>query len=256
MRRHLLAAVVMLLGATIVLGFGYPLLVTGLSLALFRHQADGSLVYRNGRLVGSSLLGQSFTTSNGTPLARYFQPRPSAAGTGYDAASSGASNLGPSNPLLIGFVPGINTVGLDGKPSPVDPFATQADPACVPTDPKGTPVTSPVPGQRYARGPGGSYACDPNTVPERAIAYRKLNGMAPGAAVPVDAVTASGSGLDPGISVQNALDQAPRVARARGLAVSAVISLVHRYTQGRQLGFLGEPTVNVLSLNLALDRLR
>jgi K+-transporting ATPase ATPase C chain len=80
--------------------------------------------------------------------------------------------------------------------------------------------------------------------------------MAPGAAVPVDAVTASGSGLDPDISVQNALDQAPRVARARVLPVSAVTSLVHRYTQGRQLGFLGEPTVDVLDLNLALDRLR
>jgi K+-transporting ATPase ATPase C chain len=256
MRRHLLTSIVMLLGATIVLGFGYPLLVTGLSLALFRHQADGSLVYRSGKLAGSSLLGQSFTSSKGTPLPRYFQPRPSAAGTGYDASSSGASNLGPSNPLLIGFVPGVNTVGLNGMPSKINPFATKTDPACVPTDPKGSPVTSPAPGQRYARGPGGAYLCDAATIPERAIAYRKLNGMATGAAVPVDAVTASGSGLDPGISVQNALDQAPRVARARGLAVSAVISLVHRYTQGRQLGFLGEPTVNVLSLNLALDRLR
>src|ERR1022692_2856160 len=256
MRRHLLASIVMLLGATIVLGFGYPLLVTGLSLVLFRHQADGSLVYRVGRLAGSSLLGQSFTSSSGAPLPRYFQPRPSAAGTGYDASSSGATNLGPSNPLLIGFVPGVNTVGLNGMPSKINPFATKTDPACVPTDPKGVPVTSPAPGQRYARGPGGAYACDPATIPERAIAYRNLNGMAPGAAVPVDAVTASGSGLDPDISVQNALDQAPRVARARVLPVSAVTSLVHRYTQGRQLGFLGEPTVDVLDHNPALDRLR
>jgi potassium-transporting ATPase KdpC subunit len=256
MRRHLLAAVVMLLGATIVLGFGYPLLVTGLSLALFRHQAGGSPVYRGGRLAGSSLLGQSFTSRNGTPLPQYFQPRPSAAGTGYDASSSGASNLGPSNPLLIGFVPGVNTVGFTGMPAKINPFATKTDPACVPTDPEGAPVTSPAPGQRYARAPGGAFVCDPATIPERAIAYRKLNGMAPGAAVPVDAVTASGSGLDPDISVQNALDQAPRVARSRGLPVSAVTSLVHRRTQGRQLGFLGEPTVDVLDLNLALDRLR
>jgi potassium-transporting ATPase KdpC subunit len=256
MRRHLLASVVMLLGVTVVLGFGYPLLVTGLSGLLFSHQAGGSLVYRHGRLVGSSLLGQSFADRKGNPLPRYFQPRPSAAGTGYDALISGATNLGPSNPLLIGFVPGVNTVGLDGRPSPVNPFATKADPACVPTDPKGNPVTSPARGQRYARNRDGSYACDPNTVPERAIAYRALNGLPPGALVPADAVTASGSGLDPAISPQNALDQAPRVARARHLPVSRVIALVHRYTQGRQWGFLGEPTVSVLALNLALDRLR
>jgi K+-transporting ATPase ATPase C chain len=256
MRRHLLASVVMLFGVTVVLGFGYPLLVAGLSALLFSHQANGSLVYRHGKLVGSSLLGQSFADRKGNPLPGYFQPRPSAAGTGYNALISGATNLGPSNPLLIGFVPGVNTVGLDGSPSPVNPFATKADPACVPTDPKGIPVTSPAPGQRYARSPDGSYVCDPNTVPERAVAYRAFNGLPPGALVPADAVTASGSGLDPAISPQNALDQALRVARARHLPVSQVIALVHRYTQGRQWGFLGEPTVNVLALNLALDRLR
>jgi len=256
MRRHLLAGLVMLLGVTIVLGFGYPLVVTGLSLLLFRHQADGSLVYRGGKLVGSSLLGQSFTDSKGNPLPGYFRPRPSAAGSGYDGAASGATNLGPSNPLLIGFVPGINTVGRRGQPSPVNPFATAADPACVPTDPAGTPVTSPAPGQRYARNSDGSYVCDPNTIPERAIAYRKFNGLPAGASVPIDAVTASGSGLDPDISVANALDQAPRVARARHLPVHEVIAVVHRYTQGRQWGFLGEPTVNVLELNLALGGLR
>jgi K+-transporting ATPase ATPase C chain len=223
---------------------------------LFKHQAEGSLVYRDGKLAGSQLLGQSFTTSKGSPLPQYFQPRPSDAGSGYDAISSGASNLGPSNPLLIGFVPGVNTVGLSGKPSRDNPFATRADPACVPVDPEGNPVTSPTPGQRYARNPGGSYVCDPDTVPQRAIAYHKLNGMPPGAPVPIDAVTASASGLDPDISIQNALDQAPRVARARHLPVSQVLALVRRYTQGRELGFLGEPTVNVLELNLALDGLR
>jgi K+-transporting ATPase ATPase C chain len=256
MRRHLLTSIVMLVGITIVLGFGYPLLVTGLSLGLFRHQADGSPVYRGGRLVGSSLIGQSFSNAKGSPLPGYFQPRPSGAGTGYDGIDSGASNLGPSNPLLIGFVPGTNTVGLNGEPSRSNPFATAADPACVPVDPAGNPVTSPAPGQRYARNPDGSYVCDPNTIPERAIAYRKFNGLPAGASVPADAVTASASGLDPDISVTNALDQAPRVARARHLPVGQVIALVHRSTQGRQWGFLGEPTVNVLDLNLALGEVR
>jgi potassium-transporting ATPase KdpC subunit len=253
--RHLVASAIMLLGVTLVLGFGYPLVVTGLSQLFFHQQANGSLLYRNGKLVGSALLGQSVTDSKGNPLPQYFQPRPSAAGAGYDASSSGASNLGPSNPLLIGFVPGVNTVGLDGSPSATNPFATRADPACVPTDPKGNPVTSPVPGQKYAKASDGSYVCDPNTIPQRAIAYRAFNGLAANASVPVDAVTASGSGLDPDISVQNALDQAPRVARARHLATAQVTALVHRYTQGRQWGFLGEPTVNVLKLNLALDGL-
>jgi K+-transporting ATPase ATPase C chain len=256
MRRHLLTGIVMLLGLTIALGFGYPLLVTGLSELLFKNQANGSLVYRNGKLMGSSLLGQSFTDSKGNPFPRYFQPRPSAAGAGYDGSSSGATNLGPSNPLLIGFVPGVNTVSLTGKQAAENPFATPADPACVPTDPNGVSVTSPAPGQRYAKNPDGSYVCDPNTIPERAIAYRTFNGLSSGATVPIDAVTASGSGLDPDISVQNALDQAPRVAHARHLPVREVITLVHRYTQGRQWGFLGEPAVNVLDLNLALDGLR
>jgi len=254
MRRHLIASVVMLVGLTLLLGFGYPLLVTGLSYLFFRHQAEGSLIYRNGKLVGSQLLGQSFTGSKGNPLPQYFQPRPSAAG--YDGASSGASNLGPNNPLLVGFVAGVNTVGLDGAPSPRNPFATKADPACVPVTPQGTPVTSPAPGQRYARQPDGAYVCDPNTIPERAIAYRQFNDLPGSAKVPVDAVTASGSGLDPDISVANALDQAPRVARVRHLPVAAVIALVRRETEGREWGFLGEPVVNVLELNLALDSLR
>jgi len=256
MRRHFLASVAMLVTLTAVLGFGYPLVVTGLAEAGFGHQADGSLVYRGGKLVGSSLLGQSFNGPSGAPLPQYFQPRPSAAGAGYNASSSGASNLGPSNPLLVGFVAGVNTLSLDGQPSATNPFATKADPACVPVDLKGTPVTSPVPGQRYAKTPSGSYVCAPGTVPERAIAYRVFNGLAPGAPVPIDAVTASGSGLDPDISIANALDQAGRVARARHLPDREVLGLVHRYTASRQLGFLGEPTVvDVLELNLALDKL-
>jgi potassium-transporting ATPase KdpC subunit len=254
--RHLIASLIMLVVVTVALGFGYPLIVTGLSQIFFRNQANGSLLYHDGKLVGSALLGQEFTNAKGNPLPQYFQPRPSDAGTGYEGNDSGASNLGPSNPLLIGFVAGVNTVGLDGQPSKTNPFATKADPACVPLTPQGTPVTSPSPGQKYEKTASGEYVCDPETIPERAIAYRQFNGMAPGAPVPVDAVTASGSGLDPDISVQNALDQAPRVARARHLAAHTVIALVHRYTQGSEWGFLGEPTVNVLELNLGLDGLR
>jgi len=254
--RHLIASLIMLVVVTVAFGFGYPAVVAGLSQLFFRHQANGSLLYAHGKLVGSALLGQEFLDAKGNPLPQYFQPRPSAAGAGYDGSSSGATNLGPSNPLLIGFVAGVNTVGLNGKPSATNPFAASADPACVPLSTAGTPVTSPAPGQKYEKGTGGSYACDPNTIPERAIAYRQFNGLPASATVPVDAVTASGSGLDPDISVQNALDQAPRVARARHLPVAGVIALVHRYTQGREWAFLGEPTVNVLELNLALDGLR
>ena len=103
---------------------------------------------------------------------------------------------------------------------------------------------------------GGAYVCDPNTVPERAIAYRRFNGLSATAIVPVDAVTASASGLDPDISIANALDQASRVARVRHLTLPTVIKLVHRETESRQLGFPGEPVVNVFELNLALTQLR
>jgi potassium-transporting ATPase KdpC subunit len=250
------ASVVMMVLLTVALGFGYPLVVTGVSQLFFRHQANGSLVYDHGKLVGSALLGQNFTDSKGNPLPQYFQPRPSDAGSGYDGADSGASNLGPSNPLLVGFVAGVNTVGLDGQSSAVNPFATAADPACVPMTPSGTPVTSPAPGQKYAKTAAGAYECDPDTIPERTLAYRQFNNLPAGAAVPVDAVTASASGLDPDISVANALDQAPRVARARHLPAARVIALVHQYTTGPQWGFLSEATVNVLDINLALDGLR
>jgi potassium-transporting ATPase KdpC subunit len=191
--RQACACIAMLAIVTVVLGFGYPLAVTGISQLFFRHQANGSLVYVDGKLRGSALLGQNFTDAAGAPLPQYFQPRPSDAGSGYDGADSGASNLGPSNPVLI------------------------------------------------------------KLVTERAVAYRKFNGLPPHASVPVDAVTASASGLDPDISIANALDQAPRVARARHLPAARVIALVHQYTTQAQWGFLSEPAVNVLELNLALD---
>ena len=188
------AGIALLAVLTLALGFGYPLVVTGISQLFFQHQANGSLVYSNGKLTGWALLGQSFTNAKGNPLPQYFQPRPSA--VDYNGAGSGASNLGPSNPVLL------------------------------------------------------------NQVSERARAYRAFNHLPAGAAVPVDAVTASGSGLDPDISVANALDQAPRVAAARHLPTARVIALVHQYTTGSQWGFLSEPVVNVLQINMALDGLK
>jgi K+-transporting ATPase ATPase C chain len=172
---------------TVLLGLAYPLAMTGVAQTLFRSRADGSLVSRNGAVVGSGLIGQVFAAP------RYFHPRPSAAGKGYDATSSAASNLGPTNPDLE------------------------------------------------------------KAVADRAQAYRTENGLADGTPVPVDAVTGSGSGLDPAISVANADDQAPRVAHARTMTVEQVLALIKSHTAGRGLGILGEPAVNVLELNLALD---
>jgi len=190
MRRQLAPALVVFLFFTLLVGVVYPLAVTGVARIAFPSKSQGSLVREGGVVVGSRLIGQAFSGP------RYFQPRPSAAGTGYDATASGASNLGPSNPLLL------------------------AD------------------------------------VRARVTAYRRLNGLAANTPVPVDAVTASASGLDPAISPANARLQAPRVARARGLSLAQVLTLVRENTHGRSLGFLGEPGVNVLELNLALDESR
>jgi potassium-transporting ATPase KdpC subunit len=174
--RQASACIAMLAIVTVLLGFGYPLAVTGISQLFFRHQANGSLVYVNGSLKGSALLGQNFTNAKGGPLPQYFQPRPSDAGAGYDGAESGASNLGPTNPVLI------------------------------------------------------------KLVAQRAAAYRAFNDLPPSAVVPVDAVTTSASGLDPDISVANALDQAPRVARARRLPAARVIALVRQHNDTSAVG--------------------
>jgi K+-transporting ATPase ATPase C chain len=243
-RRQLVTGLLVTVSLLVLLCGIYPLAVWGVGQVAFRHQARGSLVKVNGKVVGSALIGQNFTDKNGNALPQYFQSRPSAAGTnGYDPTSSGGSNLGPSNPNLIG-----NNLGDPQN----NPYRTPADPYCVPvpaTDQNGKAV----PG--FQKNPDGTYVCNPSTVPERAIAYRQLNGLAADAAVPVDAVTASGSGLDPDISEANALLQAPRVAGARHLSVPRVVALVHQHTSARALGILGEKTVNVLDLNVALDRL-
>jgi K+-transporting ATPase ATPase C chain len=183
MRRQLVPAVVAFLLFTLVTGLVYPLVVTGIAQVAFPGRADGSLVQRDGRVVGSKLIGQAFEG------ARYFHPRPSAAGDGYDAMSSSASNLGPSNEDLL------------------------------------------------------------TAVDERRSEYEEANG----AAAPIDALTASGSGLDPHISPENARIQARRVAEARRLDLRVVLELVDEHTDDRSIGFLGEPGVNVLELNLALD---
>jgi K+-transporting ATPase ATPase C chain len=188
MRRQLLPSLMMVLVFTVITGLVFPLAVTGIGQLAFDDRAEGSLVENaDGEVVGSGLIGQSFTEP------RYFHPRPSAAGDGYDPTASSGSNLGPTNDELL------------------------------------------------------------DTVAERAGAYREENELDSGAEVPVDAVTASGSGLDPDISVANARLQAPRVADERGMDVDAVLELVDDHTSDRALGFLGERGVNVLRLNMALD---
>jgi len=169
----------------------YPLIVYGLSQGLFRDKANGSLIVaQDGTIRGSKLLGQGFTAP------KYFHPRPSAAGNGYDAAASSGSNLGPTSQKLA------------------------------------------------------------DAVKDRVAAYRAENGLGPNDPVPADAVTASGSGLDPHISPRNAELQVPRVAKARGISPDQVRALVRQYTEGPDLGILGDSGVNVVRLNLALDQPR
>lgn len=189
-RGSLLIAVRYTLVTTLLLGIVYPLVITGIAQLTMRNKADGQLITRNGQIIGSAIIGQSFTS----PL--YFHGRPSAAGNGYDAANSGGSNLAQSNKALV----------------------TRID----------TDVAN----------------------------WQKLSGSQdPGQPVPIGLVTTSASGLDPDIAPADALYQVPKVAAARHLPESTVRALVESHIQGRQLGFLGEPRVNVLELNLALDDL-
>jgi potassium-transporting ATPase KdpC subunit len=177
----------MILILTVITGLAYPLAMTGVAQALFSHQAGGSLVVRDGKVVGSELIGQAFSSP------KYFHPRPSAAGNGYDAANSSGSNLGPTSKKLI------DRVKVDA---------------------------------------GKLEAENPNTP------------------IPVDLVTASASGLDPDISPAAALFQVPRVAAARKLPPETVRKLVQDHIQGRYFGIIGEPLVNVIKLNMALDALQ
>ena len=179
---------------TVVLGVGYPLLITGVGQLALPSQSNGSLVRSDGAVVGSALIGQSFTDADGTALPEWFQSRPSAAGAGYDGGASSGSNYGPENPDLI------------------------------------------------------------SAIENRRSAIESLDSVT-ASEIPADALTASGSGLDPHISPAYALLQVPRVAEARGIPETQVRALVETFIQGRDLGYLGEPTVNVLQLNIALAKL-
>jgi potassium-transporting ATPase KdpC subunit len=264
MRRQFIPAVLSMVVFTLVLGIGYGLLVTGVAqIPGLQDKANGSLVQRKGKDVGSSLIGQAFVDKDGNAIKKYFQSRPSAAAgadgntsAGYDPTLSSGSNLGPSNPALIGFIPGFNTVDLNGNSSKTNPFASPDDPYCVPDDKDGKAVVSPTADTKYKKNDDGSYVCDSNTVPQRTFAYRDLNGLSRRTKVPVDAVTASASGLDPDISVANAQLQAKRVATERNLSLARVRALIDDHISGRDLEFLGEKSVNVLDLNLALDQLK
>ena len=214
MRAQLLAALRAVLVFTVLLGIAYPLAVTGLSQVVFGDQADGSLIRdADGDVVGSELLGQTFTSPE------YFHGRPSAAGGG----ASGSE---------------IEVLDDAGEPTGETALANPDD---ISTAASGASNLGPTNEDLLV------------LVEERIAAYREVNGLADDALVPVDAVTASGSGVDPHISVANARLQAARVADERGLPVAALIALVDDHTSGRPLGILGEEGVNVLELNLALD---
>lgn len=282
-RSHL-TALRMLLVFTAVLGIGYPLAVTAVAqLPGLRGRADGSLLTAHGRVVGSRLLAQPFTGKDGNPLPQYFQERPSEAGSGYDPTASGAGNLGPES--IVDTLPDPSVKGDPGRQSLLTQVCARslavgklegvsgARPYCTPdgvgavlavfwsgpgyhghvtrvvsvnqacpAEPfvaayRGVRVACGRPGQDYAKG---------QIVP--------IRGPAPAhPAVPADAVTASGSGVDPDISPAYARLQEARVARTRGITVAQVALLVRAATSGRTLGFIGEPTVNVLELNARLD---
>lgn len=249
LRRVLGPAIALLLAMTLLLGVVYPAIVTAVAAVAFPHQANGSMLVVNGTAVGSTLIGQAFADD------KYLWGRLSAAGKGYDASSSAGSNLGPTDPRLVGFVPGVNALALDGSTSDTNPFASPDDPSCVPTDADGNAVISPSTDQAYAMNPDGSYACYAATIAQRAIAYRQANGLGADANVPVDLITTSGSGLDPEVSPAAAEFQVERVAKARGIPADDVRAAVARHTESPILGFLGQSRVNVLEVNLDLDGL-
>jgi potassium-transporting ATPase KdpC subunit len=278
-----LAALRALLVFTVLLGLAYPLAMVGLArIPGLAHQADGSLVKQNGQVVGSSLIGQSFTDANGNPLAQYFQSRPSAAGAGYDPTATSASNLGPES--IVDVLPDPADPST-GKPSLLTQVCSRSmavgqlegvdgsRPFCT-TDGVGAvlgvffrdgtsgPVTRVVslnqecPATPFiATYQGVQVECANFGEDYSHAVVTPIRGGASGTpAVPSDAVTASGSGLDPQISPAYARLQAPRVARERHTSVENIQALVDEHTTGRALGFLGEPGVNVLELNLALDQ--
>ncbi|HEY2167051.1 MAG TPA: potassium-transporting ATPase subunit C [Jatrophihabitantaceae bacterium] len=283
LRRHT-AALRMLLIFTVLFGIAYPLLITGIAqLPGLKGRADGSLLKVNGQVVGSKLLGQLFTDSNGNPLPQYFQPRPSAAGEGYDPTASSASNLGPES--IVDTLPDPSVKGDTGKQSLLTQVCTRSldigklygvdgsRPFCSP-DGVGAVLAVFWSGPGYhghvVRAVSINQACPrtPFIATYKGVAVTcgkfgddyatgqvvPIRGSAPAhPAVPADAVTSSGSGLDPEISPAYAHLQEAEVARTRGITVAEVDAVVQKFDKGRDLGFMGEPRVNVLQLNAALD---
>jgi potassium-transporting ATPase KdpC subunit len=207
MKNQLRPALVSVALFTLLTGLIFPGIVTGIAILAFPKQAHGSLIEANGKIIGSELIGQSFTKPE------YFHPRPSAAGSSYDGASSGGTNLGPTSGKLLN---GIHKKTADGKDDP------------------------------------GNF----DGIKDLTAAYRMENSLVADASVPADAVTRSASGLDPHISPENALLQAARVAKARGKQPDEIKALVGQHIEARALGLFGEPRVNVLALNRALDGLK
>jgi potassium-transporting ATPase KdpC subunit len=272
LRQHI-AALRMLIIFTVIVGIAYPLAITVIAqIPGLQSRADGSQIKLNGKVVGSKLIGQSFTDKNGDPLVQYFQTRPS---TGdYDPTATGASNLGPESivdqPDKPSLLTQVCTRSLAiGKLDGVDgsrPFCTGDGVGAVlavfwsgpgydghvtrvvsVNQTKGTPFLATYRGVEVELAKPGDDYSKGQIVP--------IRGNAPAnPAVPSDAVTASGSGVDPQISPAYAKIQEARVARARGITAAQVAALVSKYETGRDLGFMGEPRVNVLQLNIALDK--
>src|ERR1700730_16512885 len=240
MWKELKPAFMMMLVITVLTGLVYPAVITGIAQAVFRDQANGSLIVSNGQVVGSRLIGQNFTKPE------YFHPRPSAAGSGYDPTASSGSNLGPTSAKLIN-----GTTKIDEKKHEIVDFDGIEDRIvhyCVDND---IPFDSSMPLDTFKDAQGN---LDDVKVIKAFNDDKAPLVFTPKAPIPADAVTASASGLDPHISPGNAQAQATRVAKARGISVEQVQELIAQHTEGRALGFLGEPTVNVLQLNLALEQ--
>ncbi|HMF92736.1 MAG TPA: potassium-transporting ATPase subunit C [Vicinamibacterales bacterium] len=240
MLKELKTGFLMMAVMTVITGLAYPGLITAIAQVVFPEQANGSLVSVNGQVVGSRLLGQNFTKPD------YFHPRPSAAGaSGYDPTASGGTNLGPTSAKLFN-----GTIKLDDQKHEVVDFDGIKDRIvhyCVDND---IPFESSRPLDAFEDAQG--VLDDVRLIKAFNDAQSPLV-FTPKTPLPADAVTASASGLDPHISPRNAEIQAARVARARGVPLDQVQALISRYTDDRTLGFVGEPAVNVLELNLALD---
>jgi len=239
MLKELKTGFLMMVVMTAITGFVYPGVMTAISQVIFPDQANGSLIVSDGKVVGSRLLGQNFTK------AEYFHPRPSSAGSGYDPTATAGSNLGPTSAKLLNGVvnkddKGVETVGFDGIKTRVVHYAVENN----------IPFESSVPLDQFRDADGNLDDIKLINAFNDEKAPLVFAAKAP---IPADAVTASASGVDPHISPRNAEIQAARVATARGIAVDQVRGLVAEQTEGRTLGFLGEPHVNVLLLNLALD---